>query len=62
MSDELKTLKDDLCAVYCTQCNEATNAVSYNLLAKVKEVSLQCPRCGCSVIIKLKNGAVSIET
>jgi hypothetical protein len=62
MNENPQSPVDDLCALYCPCCKEATNAVSFNLLIKAKSVYLKCVKCGQTTIVTLdKDGVVEIE-
>jgi uncharacterized Zn finger protein len=55
------TKQDCICLIYCPQCKETTNGVSFNLLKKTQKVFVDCMQCGGITIVRYDGEDVVFE-
>jgi Zn-finger nucleic acid-binding protein len=53
--------KDTICLVFCPNCEDATNAVSFNLLKRSDRAFVDCPRCGGITMVRYDGEDVFFE-
>jgi lysyl-tRNA synthetase class I len=50
---------DRLCSVYCPNCKEVTNKISFNLLEEAGNIEVRCD-CGLTTYIEYTGGTVRL--
>ena len=51
---------EQLCSVFCPNCNKVINKISFNLLREAKNVEVTCTRCASVTYLEYNGKKVSI--